>query len=1479
MRTHLRIIILCLFTAACSTAFAQNCTINAGVPTRLCPYDEFILKGTSSGLIKKTGVWKQISGPAVTIVNPNNLITNVTGYAPGNIYKFRLTATCTDGSVISDDVTYETLVASTANAGPDFSVCPPSQFQLNGNAPGVNETGTWSIIGLTSDVITNVNDPKSFVTIKDSPAAITTYRWTISNTNGCLSRDEVVISNSGGRTVNAGPDIVLNNCYSVSHSVTMHEASYGGAVAGTPVNGQQGTWSLVSGPTVPKFENIHNNTCFISELYTGTYVFRWTVAGPCFSGSDEVTVTVPPPTQSVTASYNFKDVFCDNRNTTIVEGPKPKYVNEVFTWIKKYGDGTIADIHSPTATVTGLTGTELSYDYEIKNTVTGCATLGNYNVQFVAPAAISTPSVITAACGSTTATVPITASGGGDAARTRWALVSAPAGSFILNGGIGNFWDVSSFNMQIEGMDVTGDYRVRFKRTTESGTGGCIDAYADALIRVSKAPTASNAGTKQILACNVTETNLAGNVPAVGTGSWSQIAGPNTAVMADKMDPTTLVSGLISGEYKFRWIITGNVGCTDQQSDVSVFVSLATPTTAAAGADETICSNTPYTLSGNSPVLNESGTWTVVTPSAGGVTFSDPNDPHATVSGLAANTAYTLRWTIANSCSSTQDDVVITTSNLVGPKQAEAGSDVCLSGGSTSFNLSGNQPSGSETGAWTLTSGPAGTTFSDATQYNTTVNNVTNGTYKLTWTLSTPNGCTPSTDVVTFTVSDPATTAVAGSDQTICATGTGSATMAANAPTIGTGSWSQIDGPGGAAITDPSNPATTITNMAPGRYTFRWTISNGACAGNYSDVKIGVYTKPTIADAGGNMEICDAVTATLHATPVTTGTGVWSQITGPGNITFSSFTDANASLSGLIYGDYLLRWTTTNSGNCTTTSDMILKVTGKATAVTKSLKLCNLTSANLIGNERSTGTWSQTSGPAATVSVNTSNTAIASGLLPGNNYQFTYTIAATANCPATSDVATVEISELPSTADAGADQTNCILLPATAGTATLAAAVPAKGTGTWTYAIKPDGSSPALSNDNAPGATLSNLANGVYLLNWTVKNGYCADNTDVVRVSVYLEPSAADAGATQTDVCAANVVLKGNTPTVGIGTWSLVSGPNTPVIDAPNSPETKVLNTIPGTYQFKWTISNGSCAEKSATVNVTVSSMPASNAEANVGNATIQAICNTASGASAPLYGNAPTGAETGKWTVVTSGATTANFTNDASATTNINNLSNGTYLLRWTLKNGSCSTSDTVSINVFNAPDAANAGAPKTACLYSTVVLQAASPVTNGTGAWSFVSGPSTPVVTPVNNTSASVNGLGTGVYNFLFTTSNGVCTPKTSPLTVTIEDCNVQVAKTASTPALQADGSYNVTFTFVVTNTNTTANVKNAQVTDNLRTAFPLPKTFTKVSLTATGTLASSVNTAFDGENDINLLNATTAVVNHGSSETITLVVNVKL
>lgn len=1473
MRTHLRITLFCLFIVIAAVSRAQNCTLNAGVTTSLCPYDTFKLAGASSGLIKVNAKWTQTGGPTVNITDPTSLTSTITGYAAGTTYQFRLTATCTDGSIISDDVTFNTLVATTANAGADISACPPST-QLAGNDPGTGETGVWKIIGDDHSMTLSSNTTVSNTTISlpDSVAGATTLRWTITNSNGCTSSDDVIVTNASGRTpVNAGADITVSNCYTLTQSAYLQNATYGGD--GT--NGQQGTWTFVSGPTVPVFNDIHRRDVTVSQLYQGTYRFRWTVAGPCVNGADEIDVIVPAPTQSITSAYEIDLTYCDGRTSTVLTGPSLLYANETYTWSKVFGAGTIVTPNASTTTVTDLNGSESQFQYVIANTVTGCTTIGLVKVQFSAAPSVTMASTITPDCGASEVNLTYTTTGG---TLTQWAMIEGPAAaSIVKEASIGIFYNTLESPLNLTGFTVAGDYKVGIKRTTYQGTGGCLDATAYTTIHISKDPTASNAGTKQVLACSVTETHLAGNTPTVGTGSWSQVGGPSTATIADKTNPTTLVSDLTNGEYIFKWIVTGNVGCGNKETNVSVLVSLKTPTQAAAGDDASICENTPYTLNGNKPVLNETGTWTV-TPSTG-VTISDSSNPKAVVTGLTAGNTYTFTWTITNACSSTTDQVVLTvTAN--GPKAADAGTDLCLPSGSTSFSLSGNAPSSNETGVWTTVSGPGIINYGNPNTYNTTVTGATNGTYLLVWALSTIPSCAASTDTLEVTISDPATVATAGTGAILC--GSDKLTLNGNSPSTGTGTWTQVEGPGGAVITDPNSATTTVTGLQEGKYTFRWTIANGACTDttNHADVSYRILASPTTAVAGADQELCNTTSTTLAANDVTVGSGIWSVVSGPSSPTFSSYSDPKATLSDLESGTYVLSWTTSNGGECNSVSpNLTIIVTPKAKVDTSALNLCNATSATLNGNSGTTGAWTKdASSPAATITAISSSAAIVTNLVPGI-YQFTYTIAATAHCPATSDITTLTNSAAPSDPDAGDDFSICLTGGATTGSVKLDAVAPAVGTGSWSVdaSYLPTGASPVFSDKTSNTSTFSNLIPGTYILEWNVSSGYCTAKNDVARVMVYAEPSVANAGADQVNGCSEKIYLTANTPTAGIGTWTQVSGPNTATFDLPNSASTQVLNVTTGTYVFRWTISNGVCTASSDDVQVQVSSTPSTTANGNVAGASTN-LCNTGGGAFINLIGTNPKASETGLWTIYSPTSSGALISSPTTSFTSISGLTQGNYKILWTISNGSCTSTDTLNLVVSDQPTTADAGATSAICLYSALTLQAATTVTTGTGTWSYVSGPSTPVITKVDNSTASVSGLQTGSYQFMLTTSNGVCPSSSSYRAVTVEDCRVQVAKTASTPVLQSDGSYNVTFVFTVTNPNNTANINNVQVTDDLTAAFPSPKTFTVKSLTATGALSAATNSAFDGNANQNLLQSG-AVLAHNTTETITLVVNVKL
>ncbi|MFN0083077.1 MAG: hypothetical protein ACKVOM_11225, partial [Ferruginibacter sp.] len=118
-------------------------------------------------------------------------------------------------------------------------------------------------------------------------------------------------------------------------------------------------------------------------------------------------------------------------------------------------------------------------------------------------------------------------------------------------------------------------------------------------------------------------------------------------------------------------------------------------------------------------------------------------------------------------------------------------------------------------------------------------------------------------------------------------------------------------------------------------------------------------------------------------------------------------------------------------------------------------------------------------------------------------------------------------------------------------------------------------------------------ATGTYTLTVTNTTLNC---TDTKSVTVTDFTSIPNAGADQT-ICLTSTSLNGNTPAVGTGSWSLVSGSGT--FSNPNSPTTSVSGLSIGTNVFSWTIANGSCI-KIDEVNINVLRQPNAGADGSL---------------------------------------------------------------------------------------------------------------------------------------------------------------------------------------------------------------------------------------------------------------------------------------
>jgi hypothetical protein len=1127
-------------------SYAQNCTVNAGIPDSLCVNQTMLLHGNASGLFLGSGDihWSQKSGPSVNIVSPYSLTTQVTGHVANQIYWFYISAKCMDGSLAFDSVWVKVKPITNSIAGPDLISCPGENvLTLAGNAPGVNETGRWQIVGTNHGVtINSINSPGSTVTLNPATCGITTLRWTIQGTNSCYDYDDMTITNIGGvMPVTTGGAINVGGCYSATTSATLN-GSYGGCGIG----GQIGYWTFISGPSTPVFGNVNANSSSVNNLVAGTYTFLWTVEGPCANGSATTIVNVSPALGGVTgASSGTAQIFCDTRLDFILTGNNPLYANETGTWLQTTTRAgvSILDPSSPITSVqiTDPTGT-YTFSYTIRNTVTECSSTSSTSITYNISPTISLTATPLLPCDDSIATIDYTYTGDGS---IEWSIVSGPTNWNYTT--IPTGWFAATTSPQlIYHLSGEGTYVIRFRMAPGTGNA-CTTVTEDVSITTSHSPSSSNAGTPQILGCNITSTRMAGNVISHGTGTWSRVSGPNMPVFDSIHNPSSRISGLIPGRpYRLRWLISGGPNCASFQSDTRIIVANATPTQAVAGPDSTICHHFPFKMQGNNPILNEVGNWTVTPP---GPTFV-PNShaPDAELSNLTEGITYTFTWTLKNACDSTTDICLITASGGVDPVLAHAGPDQCNPPGTTTVVLTGNDPAPYE-GLWTQLSGTGVAAFTDQTAYLTQASGLGDGTYTFEWQIFYP-GCGSVRDTVMITNANPVTPSNAGADRTICGT---SLSLEGNSPAAGeTGRWVQTIGPGGAIIADTTSATSLVTDLAEGVYQFNWIISSGACGTSKDSVIFYVSIPPSPAVAGGDQLICSSqpISTTLQATPLANGNGLWSVISGPNTPVFSSFTDPVASVSNLISGSYIFQWTATGGPYCPNSYDQVTINIGEEANAGNDQFLCDVSQTSLTGSIGTNGVWTQIgSTPNVAIITPTSpNSAAVSGLIQGT-YTFEYRIGG-GLCPNSFDEMNVTISGQPSLAVAGPDQQVCDQ------TSFLMNATPADiGQGTWTV-LFPAGATGSFSPDNhAPNATYNGAVSAqVYIFRWTVRDGGCS-NADEVRIENFGVTTPCSAGA-DTNICGTTMNMRATLAAHGIGTWTQTDGPAATIV-SPN------LNTTP----------------------------------------------------------------------------------------------------------------------------------------------------------------------------------------------------------------------------------------------------------------------------------------------------------------------------
>ena len=446
-------------------------------------------------------------------------------------------------------------------------------------------------------------------------------------------------------------------------------------------------------------------------------------------------------------------------------------------------------------------------------------------------------------------------------------------------------------------------------------------------------------------------------------------------------------------------------------------------------------------------------------------------------------------------------------------------------------------------GTWSQVSGPGTISFGSTTGLSTTATADAYGSYVVRWTEDN-NVCSDADEITINYYQTPVADAGVGGDECDLTFLFGAI------PSVGTGTWSQQSGPGTTIFNNANSPNATATASAYGTYVYRWTELNGVCS-DFAEVTVNYYAQPVANITSGSGNVCGLlqnVTAVLS-----TGTGgTWSQVSGPGTISFGSTTGLSTTATADAYGSYVVRWTEDNNV-CSDADEITINYyqTPVADAGVGGDE-CDLTFLFGAIPSVGTGTWSQQSGPGTTIFNNANSPNATATASAYGTYVYRWT-ELNGVCSDFAEVTVNYYAQPVANITAGSGSVCGLLQNVTA--------VLSTGTGgTWSQVSGPGtivfGGTTSLST------TATADAYGSYVVRWTEDNNVCSD-ADEITINYYQTPVAdAGVGGDECDL----TFLFGATPSVGVGTWSQVSGPGTTIFNNAKSPNATATASAYGTY-------------------------------------------------------------------------------------------------------------------------------------------------------------------------------------------------------------------------------------------------------------------------------------------------------------------------
>ncbi len=1076
-------------------AFTIPATLCSSSP--LIPTDQSVLDpGCSSA---STYLWT-VTGPA-----PVNYAggTNASSVQPqflfpvSGTYSVTLTISNSSCSTTTAPQTINVDASPTVSLSPDFATCSTNltynfgpavgqtQTTIAGTAQAQANTYAWTVTGNTNyTFVGGTTAASQYPQIQFTAFATYTISVTVQNSCGTVTKSQK-ITFENAPVVTLSPSS-LNICPGSPVTLT-------GTI--TPAAGTTFQWigsgvfsapnALVTDYTPTAAEIAAHSTTVKLVVQTGLTI-------PCNQITQTTTINIypvnsvtSPPAQTICTGNAV------NYNITAVVG------GSTYTWTAAVTSGTATGVP---ATGSGST---------INDVITDTDPLHNAVVTYtITPQANSCPGapftltvnvkpdpIVTATPVNTTI-----CSGSSDLIN----LLSNIAGttytwsSTVQSGNVtGNQQQaaVTSNNSISDVLTNTGNTLASVVYTITPFNGNCQGTPVKVTINVQPLPTPANPGPDAEL-CAATTYTLNGNVPTAGTGKWT--VNPSTTVtFNDDTQPNAIASGLVPGTtYVFTWTISV-ANCQSSSNNLTIKDDVA-PIGGTANGGIAVCSGSnggTINLTGQmgniiswEQSINNGATWQTLA----------NNSTSQTYLNLTTTTEYRA-LVQSGICTAVYSTIAIITVNAPAAL-ADAGPDneVC---GVTSYTLQGNSP-GAAVGKWTVASGPAGATFADDTQPNTTVSGLIPGsTYNFTWTITPSAPCVATSSTVAIKDDAPPVGGTTAGSAAVCS-GSGSGTITLSGQFGNIIRWEQSVDNG--VTWQPVNNATVSLQYLNLTVTteYRAVVQNGVCASVNSSITTITVNPPAIqADAGANNEICASATYALQGNDPGTSAGKWTLTTGQAGVTFADATKFNTTVSGLAPGNtYGFTWTITPSAPCVPTSSSVTIIDDPATVggnTNGNAVVCgggNAGSITLSGQVGNIIRWEQSTDNGATwqTIANATTTQQYLNLTTTTQYR---AVVQSAICQIQySTVTTITVNPPTLQADAGSNQNLC-----GATSTTLAANNPSPFIGTWTQT---GGPATTIVSPNSFKTLVNGLIPGSnYTFVWTIQGlPPCANTSSAVQI-------------------------------------------------------------------------------------------------------------------------------------------------------------------------------------------------------------------------------------------------------------------------------------------------------------------------------------------------------------------------------------------